>query len=172
MALTVEDGSGVAGAESYASVAEADAYFAARPHLAMATTWDAADTENKEGALREATANLDATNGAYYRGTRAGYVQGRLWPRTGAKDDAGYDLPSRPQELVTATCELAGRAISAPLVADLERGGMVKREKVGSLEVEYMDGAPAVTSYGVVNTMLGPILNGMQPGGNPSWNWL
>lgn len=172
MTLIVEDGTGVSGAESYASVAVADAYFAARTHLAAYTTWDAASTAFKEGSLREASSFLDATYSAYYRGIRQGRVQGLLWPRTEAKDDAGYDLPVLPSELVSAACELAGRAIASPLAPDLERGGMIKREKVGPLEVEYMDSAPATTSYGSVNTMLGPILNGMQPGGDPAWRWL
>ena len=56
--LTVEDGTGIEGAESYASVAAADAYWAKLSHLTLATTWAAFDTAGKEGRLREAPARL------------------------------------------------------------------------------------------------------------------
>ena len=129
MTLVVEDGTGVPGADSYAALAGADAYFAARAHLALAATWDAATDANKEGALREASAYLDATYGPHYRGTRRGYVQGLEWPRSGARDDADYPLPALPEVLVRATCELAaGAAVrpdvpkSSPSVFDRARG--------------------------------------------------
>lgn len=173
MSLVTEDGTGVAGAESYASVAGVDTHWAARAHTALAATWTVATTANKEGALREATDYLDASFSQYYRGKRAGRVQGLEWPRSGANDDSGYPLPGLPAELVKATCELAARALSAPLVADLARGGKVKRERVeGAIEVEYTDGAPTQTSYGVVNQTLAPILNGAQPSAaDASWHW-
>ena len=173
MSLTVEDGTGVTGAESYVSVADADAYWAARTHNSLAATWTAGTTATKEGALREASDYLDASFSQYYRGKRAGRVQGLEWPRTDANDDSGYPLPALPAELVKATYELAARALSAPLVADLARGGKVKRERVeGAIEVEYTDGAPTQTSYGVVNQMLATILNGAQPSAaDASWHW-
>lgn len=171
MALTAEDGTGVEGAESYASVATADSYWGARTHTAFYTAWNAAATATKEGALREATAYLDATWGPAYRGTRKGRVQGRLWPRSEAMDDAGYPLPDLPQEIIDATCELAGRAVSARLADDHDRGGAIKRERVGPIEVEYFDGAMAGTTYGHVAGLLAPVLNGTQAGAAPNWNW-
>lgn len=173
MALTVEDGTGIASAASYGSVSGADTYWGERPQNALSATWTAASTANKEGALREATDYLDASFSQYYRGKRAGRVQGLEWPRTDALDDSGVPLPGLPAELVKATYELAARALSGVLQADLARGGKVKRERVeGAIEVEYMDGAPTQTSYGVVTMMLAPILNGTQPGvGSPSWHW-
>lgn len=51
MTLVVEDGSIVSGAESYASVAQADAYFAARG----ITIWSPLLDAEKEQALRRAT---------------------------------------------------------------------------------------------------------------------
>ena len=168
MTLIVETGAGIAGAEAYASVATADAYFAARTHLTMYATWTALTTAKKEGALREAADYLDAEFGQQYRGTRAGRVQGRLWPRTDALDDEGYPLPDLPNELQLANCELAGRAASAPLANDLDRGGKVKRMKAGSVELEYTDGATASTIYGIVNKMLAPIL---QQSASTNWVW-
>lgn len=176
MALIVETGAGIHGAESYVSVSAADAYWQSRPQNAMATTWASMETDDKEGALREATGFLDGVWGAYYRGIRAGYVQGLLWPRSGAYDGAGYPLPGLPQEIVNATIELAGRAVSATLAVDADRGGEVKRtrKKVGDLEkeIEYFDNATVYKQYGVVGLSLGPVLNGSQPeNGGASWFW-
>jgi hypothetical protein len=169
MSLIVEDGTGVAGAESYVTLVVADAYFDARTHLALFTTWDAATDAKKEGALREASAYLDAKYGAYYKGLTAGAVQGLLWPRTGAADSAGFALQPVPSELQRASCELAARALSEPLASDDARGGKVKRLKAGSVEIEYADGAPVVTVYGIVDGIMEPLLNGKQ--GAAQWNW-
>lgn len=158
MSLTVEDGSGVAGAESYAAAAAVVAYWAARPHSAFAATVAAATTANIEGAARESSAYLDAKFGPRYRGHRAGYVQGLLFPRTGATDDAGYPLPALPVALVDATCELTARALSEALAGDLERGGAIKREQFDTVAFEYFDGAAADTSFGVVDGMMAPLL--------------
>ena len=178
MSLTVETGSGVAGAEAYATIAAISAYWTKRAHMTLATTWGAATDAQKEGAAREASAYLDATFGAYYQGQRRGRVQGLMWPRSNAKDEAGYSLPDLPSEIVTATCELAARALSAPLAADIDLGARVKSQtkKVGPIErtVEYFDGGTQATqtSYGAINDMLAPILNGSQPGArNPNWSW-
>lgn len=173
MALTAEDGTGVVGAESYATEAGADTYFGKRTHTALYTTWNAGTTATKEGALREATEYLDARWGQFYRGVKRGTVQGLQWPRSDALDDAGYPLPDLPPELVNACYELAARALSARLAEDRDRGGKVKRERVeGAVEVEYMDSAPSSTTYGSVAGILAPILNGAQPEARaPSWNW-
>ncbi|MEN0652385.1 MULTISPECIES: DnaT-like ssDNA-binding protein [Hyphobacterium] len=172
MALNPETGAGVYGADSYATRAFILAYWTARPHDALAATVAAADVDDLDGAAREASAYLDAEFGAHYRGDRKGYVQGLLWPRSGAKDDAGYDLPAIPEELKRAVAELAARALSARLAPDLERGGMIKREKIGPIEQEFAEGASADTRYGFVAKMLAPVLDGTQTGApRAQWNW-
>ena len=162
MSLIVETGAGVAGADSYPSLDEIKAYWLARPHDPLAAIVAGAMDTQIEGGARESSAFLDAEWGDQYRGVRRGYVQGLLWPRTGAKDDAGYPLPDRPECIVRAACELTPRAMTARLVADAVRGGAVKRtkEQVGPLveEVEYRDDAPRLTEYGFVAGMLKPIL--------------
>ena len=178
MTLSVESGIGVQGAEAYASIATIGAYWTKRSHMALATTWSAATDAQKEGAAREASTYLDATFGAFYRGARRGRLQGLLWPRSDAKDEAGYDLPGLPSEIVTATCELAARALSAPLASDIDLGARVKSQtkKVGPIEktTEYFDGGAEATktSYGMVSLMLAAVLNGSQPGApNANWSW-
>ena len=178
MTLSVETGDGIQGAEAYASIATIGAYWTKRSHMALATTWSAATDAQKEGAAREASTYLDATFGAFYRGARRGRLQGLLWPRSDAKDEAGYSLPDLPSEIVTATCELAARALSAPLAADIDLGARVKSQtkKVGPIEktTEYFDGGSEATktSYGMVSLMLATVLNGSQPGApNANWSW-
>jgi hypothetical protein len=174
MALVPETGVGVPLADSYAAQATITAYWAARPHNALATTWSTASTGNRDGAAREATAYVDSVFGNYYRGVRRGYVQGLLFPRTDALDAVGYPLPDLPPELVAAVCELAARALSATLAADDTTGIKSETKKVGSIEktVEYMEGGRRRTSYGFVADILAPILTGQQPyAPAASWAW-
>lgn len=176
MSLITETGTGVQGAESYADTATIDAYWAARPHLALATSWAAASASIKEGAAREASGYLDAIYGPFFRGQRAGYLQGLEWPRSAALDDAGYSLPALPPQLVIATCELAARALSAPLAEDLAVDGVIKRkrETTGPIteETEYADGAGRFSRYGAIDGLLVPLLNGSQPTASAhQWNW-
>lgn len=122
MALEVENGTGVAGAEAYASVAAADAYWAKRPQSPFATTWAAVtDVLTKEGALREGADYMDAELGLLYPGKPLTTTQGKLCPRADACD-ASFD--GFPATLVAANIELAARAISSPLApTPTTRGG-------------------------------------------------
>lgn len=172
MALLVEDGSGVQGAESYASIAFIKAYWANRPQSALAAAIASATDATIEGAAREATGFADATWGNYYRGKRAGYVQGLMWPRTDAFDEQDYPLPPVPPELQAAVAELAARAVSAALAQDYDRGNMVTSEQVGPIRIQYEPGGPTQKTYGVIALTLAPILTGSQPGApNPLWAW-
>ncbi len=158
MALTVEDGTGKVGADSYVATATIDAYWTARPQLAYAAAWAAAGS-NKEGAAREASAALDALFGDRYRGRRLSGEQGLEWPRADAKDAGGYPLPALPQQIVKAVCELAGRAVSGELLADQERGGRVQSEAVsGAVSVTYFDDAANRKVYPLAEGLLKSVL--------------
>lgn len=176
MTLIAEDGTGIVGAESYASVAQIDAYWNARTHKTEAATWTAATTAKKEGAAREATDFLDAQYGPYYRGARAGYLQGLLWPRTGTEDGAGYALPDLPPMLTAAVAELAVRALSGALMPDASIDGTIKSysETTGPLSetTVYADGAAAAPRYGFLQGLMSAVCDGTQPGFNkPNWAW-
>lgn len=172
MSLIIETGTGVQGAESYVTTAFIDAYWGNRTQNALSATWSAATTAIKEGAAREASAFINATWGNFYRGKRAGYVQGLMWPRTDALDEEGYPLPGVPPELQTAVAELAARAVSDALAKDYDRGDMVASKQVGPIRIQYEPGAPAQKTYGMIAWMLAPILDGSQPHApNPLWAW-
>lgn len=143
MALVVEDGSGLALADSYVSIADADAY-----HLAMGnTTWTGADSV-KEPALRRATQYIDAN--FTFKGEPLTTTQGLEFPRV---DADGY-LPDWPiKNLVAATCELALRALSGTLVDDTAAES-IRREKVGPIETEYFRNDGAQKRYPIVDKLL------------------
>lgn len=104
LVLIVEDGTGLTNANSYASVAEADAYHEA--HL-YADAWVEMETWRKEAALAQATRALDTY--VEWRGARWSENQALRWPRAGVRDRDGYfiDDNSIPVWLKQATAEFA-----------------------------------------------------------------
>jgi hypothetical protein len=143
MALVVEDGSIVAGAESYASEADADSYWALR---GSPDAWTNASTAEKESALRMATEYLDARFGARWKGVKTNVTEQALdWPRVNATDHEGWlwDSTEIPEPLVRATIEAALLQVSsdlAPEIAASDRGVKAERVKAGPVveEIEYL----------------------------------
>src|SRR3954466_15851659 len=90
MALTLikEDGSGLSDSNSYADVADGDAYFDG--HL-YPSAWVLSASDRKEQALVMATRVIDA---AYrFNGWRTSDAQALQWPRTNCPDpDKGLSL--------------------------------------------------------------------------------
>lgn len=154
MALIVEDGSIVAGAESYISVSDADAYHAARGNAAWTGT-DAA----KEALLRKATDYMLQVYGLRWKGDRVSATQALDWPREGV-EVFGFDIDPDvvPDAVANACAELALRAASGDLTPDVARRTV--REKVGPIEVEYDRNAPALPDYQAVDNMLAALLRG------------
>lgn len=109
MAITVEDGSNVTGAEAWADLAAHDAW-AVKFHGAASDKSEAV----KEAAIRRTVAYLD---GLPWKGSKAnGRSQALSWPRTGAADGAGEVIASDeiPAELITAQHMLTWAEIAAP----------------------------------------------------------
>lgn len=157
MPLVVEDGTGLETANSYVSVADADAYHTLRQN----TTWtDLAIAADKEAALVKATDFLDERYGGSFKGRRKTDVQALGWPRSEVYDATGDAITGVPELVKRATYEAALRAVSGELNPDLDRGGLVKRTKVGDLEVEYADHAPGSTEYRRIDEILRPYLHG------------
>ncbi len=130
MTLTVEDGTGVATADTYVSQADADTFHAANGAPAV---WTAATSDEKDAALREATRYLDGAYMHRYVGQKYTKEQSLHWPRTGAYDWHGWDIAvtAIPQQLKDACAMLALRAKSASLLGDLEDGaGAIKKTLV------------------------------------------
>lgn len=157
MALIVEDGSIVPGAESYATVAYADDYFTKRGNA----VWAALASEPlKEVALRQATDYMIVVYRDMWQGQRVAAEQVLDWPRYNVYRDGLYIVPSDivPDEVQRACCELAVRATTGELLQD--QTSSIVREKVGPIETQYAAGQNTQTAYTFVNNLLAPFLSG------------
>jgi hypothetical protein len=169
MSLIVEDGSVVAGAESYVTVEDADLYHYNRGM----TAWTGLDVASKEQALRRATDFMLGRYRGRWKGAKTRYQQALDWPRVGVTpDDAqnpfstqiGYGYGYKyvipytvvPNEVKNACCELALRAASGPLLADLEP--RILTETVGPITVKYDPSSPQYIRYAQVDAILSPLL--------------
>lgn len=106
MGIIVEDGSGVAGANSYTSVAFADSYFEDRGVAA----WAAATEQAKASALIRATDYIESLP-VRWKGKLAADGQALKFPR-----DEWVNVI--PVNLQRATAQYALRALTAKLLAD------------------------------------------------------
>ncbi len=106
MALTIEDGSGVAGANSYVSLADAIAWASAR----------AIDVDMSEGLLLRAMDYLESLR-AEYQGYKTDSTQSLQFPRAGLfLDGALFASDDIPTELISAQCQLACDAATMTLL--------------------------------------------------------
>lgn len=109
MAFTVEDGSGIPGANAYVDEAFADGHHADRGN----TFWSTLSSPDKQAAIIRATDYIDKRFGRRFRGFREQKDQGLEWPRLDAFDDDGFLLSGGadiPAQLQKATAEYALRA--------------------------------------------------------------
>lgn len=133
MAFTVEDGTGLPNANSYASVETADAYFADLQNA----TWAALSVDAKQSALIQATMYID-TRWKDFRGCLLNNEQALQFPRKNM-----YVAPDGlPEKIVQACVEYAVRASVAPLAPDTQfdatgRLYIKKLTKVGPITTEY-----------------------------------
>lgn len=137
MTLIVETGSGSSTAESYLSVADADAFHAKAGDPAA---WASATTTEKEIALRQATQYIDDRYARQWRGHRVQQAQALRWPRYGDADDDGFALDgtSIPQKLkdavATVALEILGGA--SPFVTETTPGDLTAKSiTVGSISI-------------------------------------
>jgi len=148
MALLEEDGTGLVGANSYASYADWTAYWADRGDAPAGT----------QTAVEQALVRAADYLGVRYQfvGQMLKSTQGLEWPRAyayrsnPASDARCVPIEGVPPEVVEANIELAKRALEGDLVPDpvLDTSGQTlasKRDKVGPLETErvFTGGAPS-----------------------------
>lgn len=168
MALVVENGAGIAGAESYISVADATAYHAARGNAAWAAL--ASDTV-REQALRRATDYLGQIYRDRWSGYRVNSEQALDWPRYEAprRDLPGdayyayYASDAVPIEVVRACADLALRAAAGELVEDEDQ--RIASVSAGSVNVTFQAGSSPRKRYPAIDGLLMPVLR--SGGGTP-----
>jgi hypothetical protein len=156
VALVVEDGTGKADAESFVTLAAATTRHANLSNAAWATA--ASDTV-REAALRRATIYMEQAYRERWTGCRVNTTQALSWPRYNVFVD-GFPINSTvvPAEVANACADLALKALSADLNADLERA--IVREKTGPLETEYDRNSPQSVRYRAIDMSLSPFLKG------------
>lgn len=131
--FTVEDGSVVAGANSYVSVAEADDIITVNIH--QSTAWLALTNTNKEYLLIWATRTLDAY--VDWEGVKTDEDSALRWPRTGVTDRDGnaVGVNEIPEQVKQATALLASSLREKDRSGEQGKDG-VKRVKADVVEVE------------------------------------
>lgn len=154
MALTVEDGTGLAAADSYVSTARADALA-----IEMGLT-DWATVVDKEAPLRQATSWID---GHYtWPGRVKNLTQALDWPRVGAIDDEERRVASDavPLKVERATTFLAAQAATARLDV-VVAGAPITRKTVGPITTEWGEGGTTgARSYAETDTLLAGLYRG------------
>lgn len=151
MAITVEDGSVVTDADSYVSVAFADAYFAI--DVNYDATWAALSTSDKEQRLKWATRILDQK--VRWNGTKVEDTSSLRWPRTGVynRDDILIEDDEMPLQLKEVTCEVAKLVGTVDPTTSMG-ADYLKKVVVDVIEIEYQDGAGQPVTPPILNQLL------------------
>lgn len=144
MALVETPGS--ASADTYATLAEFEAYAAAR--LPAVTWFGAATDAQKEAALKAAARELDAC--FVWTGTAVDDVQALTWPRSGMLTRNGFDVPTTtiPVDLKNAQCEMALQLGASDRLGDndaLKKG--ITSIKAGSVALTFSDVQGQASTY-------------------------
>lgn len=174
MALIVETGLVVAGANSFVSLADFQAHCEARGR--DLTAYDE-DTEQEPALVKMA----DWLNDQSWIGVKTNRSNPMAWPRYGQEeggnmwnqlqypvtywvgplDRDGFYVGNNevPPEVVKAQCEGAWLILTGKdLEPVLDRGGQLKREKYDVVEFEYEAGAPAEQMFTAIRNRLKGLL--------------
>ena len=153
MALVIEDGSEIAGAQSFVTVAELDAYALLR----NITTLPAVETEKE--ALLILGMDFINTQESKFQGARNTSTQILSFPRNGVSMFGfPFSSASVPQLVKDAQMQIAIEAVTNDLIPT-GAGRETIREKVGEIEVEYssVKGGTIQPVFNKVISLLEPI---------------
>lgn len=154
MALTVEDGTGVANADSYITLAEARTYAASRG-LTLAVADADAEIQLRKG--------FDYIEQQRFTGVRTDPAQPNQWPR----NEVYIEGLLLSNTLVPPAIQKAQVVLAAAVQAGLDLqpnstgASFVTREKVGAIETEYSEriataGVPVIRA---ADALLSPFLS-------------
>ena len=157
--LIVEDGTEVANADAYATLAYIAEYHEKNGNAAWAAL---ANDATREGYVRKATAYMTQMYIDRWKGYRVTSTQSLDWPRAWVELPAsvfgGYvDQNTIPNEVKNACAELALKANADDLMPDQTQN--VKEEIVGPITIKYSEFSPQTVRYSSIDAMLSPYLN-------------
>ena len=161
--LVVEDGTGLANANSYVSVADATTYHSIRGN---GDAWS--NIDDQASALIIATDYMEQVYRLRWAGMRVTATQALSWPRAYVPlPDAPYGYGSWAayvpynvvlQQAKDACSILALKSVSGELAPDLARATL--SERVGDIEVTYDKSSPQYVRYRVIDLLLSPYFGG------------
>lgn len=173
MSLVVEDGTVVAGANSFVSLANFKTYCDNRGR-------DYSSYDDDSAMIPALITMADYLNSLNWKGFKTDRANPMSWPRygdtlsgwnemvqpasqyLGVIDGDGYMIGTSeiPAEVIDAQCEGAWLIVSAGAEMEpaLERGGQIRREKYDVVEWEYFSGASTSTEYKSVTNRLQGLL--------------
>jgi hypothetical protein len=157
MALTIETGAGVANANSYVSVVNAQAWATARG-IAVTVT---------EALLLKAMDYLESLR-AEYQGIKSDSAQALQWPRAGVYiDGSPFDDDAIPTELISTQCQLACDAYSMSLLPSGDGREVILERVEGVVTKQYSPGSggAARPHLRAADAFLAPLLKSAIGGG-------
>lgn len=157
MALVVETGSIVAGAEAYASVAAYKAY-----SDLYGVSYSAYTDAQIETYLRQATRYLQQSFRQRWKGVRVSSAQVLDFPRYGIIVDQYYAVASTtvPVDVVNANIILAQKvAAGTDLFPDATQ--KASQETIGPITVKYEQGSSQRAQFDAVEALLAPYLSSL-----------
>ena len=126
--MKVEDGTGLADADSYVTLDYADNYFYSRGNA----EWEDIDYEEKERLLVVATDYIDSV--FVWKGKRKSRTQSLRFPRVNVYDYEGEEIEGIPNALMQSVCDIAMSAHGGTeLFGVSEKGGDVISENIGGM---------------------------------------
>ena len=166
MALIVEDGTGLANAESYISVADCDALLVSWGR--STSEWEALTEATKEGLLRNSTMYIDSNYAGKWSGEVLNSTQALSWPRVNAYKKNGQEVASDsvPVEVERACSFIAVETMTNGVYFDDDNGARIASESVGlgsgalTESKSYQGGKDSSYTSKSANMVLDPLLNG------------
>lgn len=155
--LILEDGTGVAGANTWTTIAESDAYHSDMGHSAWAAASASPDDARTSAKIRAAQYINNRYVGRWPGSKTYGRLQSLQWPREDGVDASGEEILSTeiPSEVKIAQMEAELRELAVPgsLSPDIVATERLLRIKADTVELQYADASAADASIPVVTAI-------------------
>lgn len=151
--MIVEDGTGIANADTYVDPAGAFAVDYIANHL-YASAWTAATPEQRQAAVIMATRLIDS--GMDWQGRTQSFDQSLAWPRYEVRAN-GYTVTGLPKKLQGAVLETALALLERNRISDTTTGtAPVEKIGLGDGALELTFGADPTAAQAPPATMIPP----------------